>query len=298
MKYRKLGRTGARVSVVGVGTWQFGGEWGKDFTQSEVDAIFDAARETGINLIDTAECYGDHLSERFVGAAIRKDRDKWFLATKFGHKFAGHGKRDQLWTAADVRRQLEDSLEALGTDHVDLYQFHSGDNNLFDNEELWSMLRADVAAGKIRHLGISIGNREGVLGYQSSRATAVGAEALQVYYNRLDRRPETEAFAECRKQDLGVLARVPLASGLLSGKYKPGASFPENDVRAGRERAELDRVLAEVEAIRANEVPTGVPMAAWALSWCLRDPVVTAVIPGCKDPAQVRSNAAAADLLS
>ncbi len=296
MKYRRLGRTEARVSVVGLGTWQFGGEWGKDFTQKEVDVIFDAARETGINLLDTAECYGDHLSERFVGAAIRRDRDKWFLATKFGHEFAGFGERHQLWSVDDVRRQLEDSLRALATDHVDLYQFHSGDNPAFDNAALWSMLREQVAAGKVRHLGISITNREGCLGYQAGRATAVGAAALQVYYNRLDRRPEDEAFAECRKQDLGVLARVPMASGLLSGKYKPGASFPANDVRAGRERAELDRMLREVQAIQANEVPKGVPMAAWALAWCLRDPVVTSVIPGCKDPAQVRANAAAADL--
>ena len=298
MKYRRLGKTEARVSVVGVGTWQFGGEWGKDFTQAEVDAIFDAARETGINLIDTAECYGDHLSERFVGAAIKKDRDKWFVATKFGHLFTGHALRDQLWTTADVRKQLEDSLRALATDHIDLYQFHSGDNRLFDNDELWTMLRAQVAAGKIRHLGISVANKEAELAHQSARAAAVGASALQVYYNRLERKPEAEAFAQCRKQDLGVLARVPLASGLLSGKYKRGATFPENDVRAGRERAELDRMLEEVATIQANEVPKGVAMAAWALAWCLKDPVVTAVIPGCKDPAQVRANAAATDLVS
>lgn len=297
MKYRRLGRTEARVSVVGLGTWQFGGEWGKDFTQAEVDAIFDAARETGINLVDTAECYGDHLSERLVGAAIRRDRGGWFVATKFGHRFAGFGERDQLWSAADVRRQLEGSLRALATDHIDLYQFHSGDNAAFDDEELWNMLRAQVAAGKIRHLGISITNREGFLSYQSGRASAVGASVLQVYYNRLDRRPEAEAFPACRTQDLGVLSRVPLASGLLSGKYKPGATFPDNDVRAGRDRAELDRTLEEVHAIQANEVPAGVPMAAWALAWCLRDPIVTAVIPGCKDAAQVRANAAAADLV-
>ncbi len=297
MKYRRLGRTEARVSVVGLGTWQFGGEWGKDFSQTEVDAIFDAARETGINLVDTAECYGDHLSERFVGAAIKRDRDKWFVATKFGHGFAGFGEREQLWTTGDVRKQLEDSLRALATDHIDLYQFHSGDNSLFDNEELWAMLRGQVAAGRIRALGISVANKEDVLAYQSGRASAVGAAALQVYYNRLERKPEAQAFAQCRKHDLGVLARVPLASGLLSGKYKTGATFPANDVRAGRERAELDRMLEEVERIRAGEVPAGVPMASWALAWCLKDPVVTAVIPGCKDPAQVRANAAATDLV-
>jgi aryl-alcohol dehydrogenase-like predicted oxidoreductase len=297
MKYRRLGMTEARVSVVGLGTWQFGGEWGRDFAQAEVDAIFDAARETGINLVDTAECYGDHLSERLVGAAIRRDRDKWFVATKFGHGFAGFGARHQLWAVADVRRQLEGSLRALGTDRIDLYQFHSGDNPLFDNQELWSFLRSEVEAGRIGHLGISVANNEDALAHQSARATAVGASVLQVYYNRLERRAEARAFPECRRQDLGVLARVPLASGLLSGKYRQGATFPGNDVRAGRDRAEIDRMLEEVERIRATEAPTGVSMAAWALAWCLKDPVVTAVIPGCKDAGQVRANAAATDLV-
>lgn len=112
MKYRRLGKTDLRVSVIGIGTWQFGGEWGKDFTQLEVDRIFNAARETGINLIDTAECYGDHLSERFVGAAIRRDREKWIVATKFGHKFHSHMNRTDERTAADMIVQVEDSLKA------------------------------------------------------------------------------------------------------------------------------------------------------------------------------------------
>src|SRR3954463_6199043 len=93
MKYRTLGRTKLRVSVIGIGTWQLGGEWGKDFSQPEVDAIFDRARDLGVNLIDTAECYGDHTSERLIGAAIARDRDKWIVATKFGHKFLGYMKR-------------------------------------------------------------------------------------------------------------------------------------------------------------------------------------------------------------
>ena len=93
MKYRRLGKTDLRVSIIGIGTWQFGGEWGKNFEQAEVDAMFDAARELGMNLIDTAECYGDHTSEAFIGRAIARDRDKWIVATKFGHKFHGHMKR-------------------------------------------------------------------------------------------------------------------------------------------------------------------------------------------------------------
>ena len=141
MKYRRLGKTNLKVSVIGVGTWQFGGEWGKDFSQDEVDRMFGRAAELGINLIDTAECYGDHLSESLIGNAIHaRSRPSWVIATKFGHKFHGHMNRTEPRTAADVRRQLEDSLRALRTDYVDLYQYHSVRNSEFDDAELREML--------------------------------------------------------------------------------------------------------------------------------------------------------------
>jgi aryl-alcohol dehydrogenase-like predicted oxidoreductase len=133
MKYRRLGSTELPVSVVGIGTWQFGGEWGRDYTVAEVRDILDRARELGINLLDTAECYGDHLSERLIGEAIEGRRDEWFIATKFGHRYLGDFERDQLWSADEVLRQLDASLEALRTDHVDLYQFHSGAREAFDD---------------------------------------------------------------------------------------------------------------------------------------------------------------------
>jgi aryl-alcohol dehydrogenase-like predicted oxidoreductase len=140
MKYRRLGKTNLRVSVIGMGTWQLGGEWGKDFEQREVDEMFDAARQVGINLIDTAECYGDHLSEKLIGNAIARDRDKWVVATKFGHKFLGHMKRIDVRSPRDAIEQLEGSLRALRTDHVDLYQYHSLADNEFDNAELQQTL--------------------------------------------------------------------------------------------------------------------------------------------------------------
>lgn len=156
MKYRKLGKTDLTVSVVGIGTWQFGGEWGPPPTQDHVDMMFRRGKELGINLIDTAECYGDHLSESLVGNAVKGDRQDWIIASKFGHKFNSNYERDQLWTADDVRKQLEDSLRALQTDYIDIYQFHSGGNDVFDNDDLWQMLNDQVQAGKVRHLGISI----------------------------------------------------------------------------------------------------------------------------------------------
>ncbi len=294
MKYRTLGSTGMKVSVVGVGTWQFGGEWGKDFEQSEVNAMFDKAREVGINLIDTAECYGDHTSEAFIGEAIKADREKWIVATKFGHKFHHAFERDVVYDPKLVEKQLEDSLRALQTDYVDLYQFHSGDDEKFQTEGLWELLAKFKEQGKVKHLGISIGSNRNI--FQTSRAGDVGAETIQVVYNRLDRAPEEEVLPSCLKQNLGVLARVPLASGFLSGKYKPGQEFPETDVREKWMKDGRDEKLKEVERIAQDEVPAGVPMAQWALAWVLKHDAVTCVIPGCKNVQQVEDNAKAADL--
>lgn len=294
MKYRRLGKTDLKVSVIGIGTWQFGGEWGKTFTQAEVDAMFRRGLELGINLIDTAECYGDHTSERFIGNAIAGQRDKWVLATKFGHKFHGHMNRTEERTAAHMQQQLEDSLRALRTDYVDLLQYHSIKDGEFDNDELRLALDKAVQAGKVRHIGNSIGSNDNI--HQTDRSGWAGVEVIQVVYNRLDRKPEERVFPSCIRQNLGVLARVPLASGFLSGKYKPGAMFPKDDVRAGHDAAKLAQRLAEVERIAREEVPPGTDMAQWALAWCLRHPAVTAVIPGCKNVKQVESNAAAAGL--
>jgi aryl-alcohol dehydrogenase-like predicted oxidoreductase len=245
MQYRRLGKSGLRVSVVGVGAWQFGGEWGADYTQPEVDAVVDAAREVGINLLDTAECYGDHLSERLVGNALRSDRENWIIATKFGHRYTGFLTRDPLWSAAEVKTQLEDSLKALSTDYIDLYQFHSGPNERFDNDELWEMLQRELEGGKIRHLGISISQNAEHQLHQCRHADKAGASAIQMVYNRLDREPEKEVLPLCREKELGVLARVPLASGFLSGKYGPEATFQPNDVRSKQDRKRMAERIAE-----------------------------------------------------
>lgn len=280
------------MSAIGVGTWQLGGEWAHDYTQSEADAILDEAGSHGINFIDTAECYGDHLSESLIGDYLRRhDRGRWIVATKFGHRFHSFMNRTDDLSVAGVRVQLEGSLRALGVDAIDLYQFHSGPDSAFHNEELWSMLAEQKRAGKIRHLGVSILGKGSEV--QAREARSVGGEALQVIYNRLDRRPEELYFPYARRDNLGILARVPLANGLLSGKYKAGATFAGNDYRSTVDQAKLQRDIEEVERFRA-EVPEGVSMAQWALAWCLRNPAVSTVIPGCKNAEQVRMNAAAA----
>lgn len=295
MKYRTLGSTGLNVSVIGIGTWQFGGEWGKNFGPEEVAAMFARGKELGINLIDTAECYGDHLSEQLIGQAIGGDRSSWIVATKFGHKFHGHLHRTEPRSPREVETQLEDSLRALRTDYVDLLQYHSWGDDQFFGEDVLATLEKLKAAGKFRHLGNSVSSNTNVK--QVSASKDRGIEVIQIIYNRLDRKPEETCFPVCKRQNLGVLARVPLASGYLSGKYKPGATFQPGDVRANHKREDIDSKLAEVQRIQREELPPGVPMARWALAWCLQHPAVTSVIPGCKDLAQVEENARAAELV-
>lgn len=296
MKTRILGRTGINVSVVGVGTWQFGGEWGRTYTATDAREVLAAAQDCGINLIDTAECYGDHLSECLIGETLPGRREDWVIATKWGHKFHECFKRDSCVGPADLMEQLNASLKALRTNYVDLLQFHSGNDAQFATPGMWEAANEAKRQGKVRFLGNSISSNTGDTN-QVDRSTAVGVDVIQLIYNRLEREPEAAVFPSCQRQNLGVLARVPLASGFLSGKYQPGHKFPANDVRDVWMKSKQERLLGQVAQIAATEVPAGVPMAQWALAWVLRNPAVTAVIPGCKDAAQVRANAAAVDLL-
>jgi aryl-alcohol dehydrogenase-like predicted oxidoreductase len=311
--YRRLGRTELNVSAIGVGSWQFSGEWGHEFTQSEVTSILGRARELGINVVDTAECYGDHLAEELIGAAIAGHRDEWVVATKFGHEFQADKVGGEKWWPQDARRdayeprevvaQLDRSLRALGTDHVDIYQFHSGGAEDFATDGLWETLQDQVDKGKIRALGISLrgprADATGAAGVQAERALEVGAKVVQVLYNRLERRVEERVLPACVEQDLGVLVREPLANGLLGGKYSPGRWVQgTNDWRAQLDREAIEASLAEAERIRETEIPEGVTPAQWALAWCLRQPVVGSVIAGCRTVAQLEDNAAAVDAVA
>lgn len=299
MKYRRLGKSGLEVSVVGVGTYQFGGEWGKDFTQREADGILSAAEESGINLVDTAECYGHHLAEQLIGGYIRHNRSHWIVATKFGHRFHGFQDRSGSWRPEDVHRQIDESLRALHSDYIDILQYHSPSNEEFLTEGVQEILELAVRTGKVRYIGISLKQS---LTRQSDclqvrKAPEINVRIMQILYNRLQREAEQEILPLCREQDIGVLARVPLASGLLSGKYRRGARFPDGDVRGVRDRAQLEDMLAEVERIQRDELPEGAFLSTWALAWCLNHPAVSCVIPGCKSVQQVLQNVQAANLI-
>lgn len=293
MKYRRLGKTGLQVSAIGVGTWQLGNHWGKQFEQSEVNDIFARAGELGINLVDTAECYGHHVSENFIGNALQSRREQWIIATKFGHNHCSELPGEAHWQADQVLLQLEASLRALQTDYIDIYQFHSGTREQLDNDALWTMLSKQVQAGKIRHLGISIGQPNQL--YQVDRATALGVSVIQTIYNAINTKAAETVLPSCQRQDLGVLARVPLASGFLSGKYKIDAQFPDNDVRAARKPEVNAQQIAQALEI-LEQVPENIDAASWACSWCLQHPAISSVIPGIKTIEQLQINAAGADL--
>ncbi len=297
MTYRKLGKTGTQVSAVGLGTFQFGGSWGVEFSEADVQAIFAEAEVQGINFIDTAECYGvGHYSEQLVGSVIQGNRDKWILATKFGHKRIEKKTNVGAWSADEVRQQLEESLRALRTDYVDLYQFHSGSNDDYDNDELWTMLDKQVRDGKIRFLGASLSRKDPAwVTYQTRKAPEKGISVLQVRYNMLEQDVDQDFFAFCTSNDIGIIARVPMASGMLSGKYQELTSFDPEDTRAKKYDAQtIKKFQKEVQHIIDHQLPAGMDMPTYALAWVLANPAVTTVIPGCKSPEHVRKNAEAA----
>ena len=160
------------------------------------------------------------------------------------------------------------------------------------------MLDRQVKAGKVRFLGLSLSRQTGQesLEHQVQRAVEHGVSVIQLMYNRLSRTPEEKLLPFCRENDLGVFARVPLASGVLTGKYAPGTTFSKNDLRSQRDQVVLQQQLREAAEIKEHEVPAGTDMAAWALAWCLRHPAVSCVIPGCKNPEQMAANASASEL--
>ena len=293
MRYRVLGKTGIKVSIIGLGTEQFTGSWGKTFSQFEVDGIFKKSQNVGINFIDTAECYGDHQSEELIGNAIKNNREHWIIATKFGHVFHQHSKKNNF-SVKSVEQQLEKSLKALQTDYVDLYQFHSGTNNEFDQSDLWEMLKTKIADGKIRHLGLSVMN-DLVLSndlFQINKSIQFGVETVQVVYNYLNRKAEDIFLPSSYQKNLGVIVRIPLAKGFLSGNYNPKHIFNSNDNRSKYNKSETYQMLKKVENIK-KEIPSEMQLSQWALCWCLKHPSVSTVIPGVKNSQQIESNAKA-----
>jgi len=279
------------VSVVGLGCNNFGVR----MDAKETDAVVGAALDAGITLFDTADIYGGARSEGYLGAALGARRDQVVLATKFGGPYEGH---EGGATPAYVRRALEDSLRRLGTDHVDLYQLHVPDPKTPIADTLGA-LGALVAEGKVRELGCS--NFTGAMLEEAAAAVAGGAPrfvSVQNQYSLLHREPEDDVLAFCERTRTAFLPFFPLASGLLSGKYRAGQDAPEGTRLAswgerGKRELSDEKKLATVDALDALAHGEGHTVLDLAFAWLLSHPPVASVIAGASNATQVAANVAA-----
>lgn len=286
VEYINLGSSDLRVSRIGLGAWQFGTEgwgFGTDFTERDALAAVDKALEVGINLIDTAEVYGDGRSEEIVGRAIKGRRDRVVIATKVS---SGHLR------AKDLVRACEGSLKRLGIDQIDLYQVH-WPNSYVPLAETMAALDKLIEQGKVRYVGVS--NFPVPLLREAQRSFKDKIVSNQVLYNLLQRDIEKEILPYCRNKGIAIIAYSPLAQGLLSGKYSL-EDLPEDGVRRQnplfQDRGNLEQALKVVEVLKEIGGSHGKTSAQVALRWLLERPGVIA-IPGAKRPEQVESNAGA-----
>ena len=300
MKPRILGSTGFAVGEVGLGTWQLGADWG-DVTEDAALATLRAAHEAGTNLFDTADVYGAGRSERLIGRFLKETQGKFFVATKLG-RFADPGWPANF-TRAAVRRHTEASLQRLGVDARDLTQFHCVPIDVLKHGELFGWLGELQTEGKIKAFGASVESMDEALWCVEQE----GCASLQIIFNIFRQKPIAALFAAARARRVALIVRLPLASGLLAGKFSRTTRFPASDHRnynrdggsfnVGETFAGLpfEKGVELADALKPL-VPPGFTMAEMALRWCLDFEAVSVIIPGAKHPEQARANARASSL--
>jgi aryl-alcohol dehydrogenase-like predicted oxidoreductase len=301
MEYRELGRTGWRISTISFGAWAIGGDvWGKTDDAESMRALH-AAIDRGVNFIDTADVYGDGHSERLI-ARLRKERSEQIVvATKAGRRLPAQ-------IAADYNRQnltafVERSLRNLDSDALDLLQLHCPPSAVYDMPEVFGVLDDLVQAGKLRFYGVSVEQANDAV----RAADCPNVQSVQIIFNMFRLKPAERFFSIARARRVGVIARVPLASGLLTGKLRADSDFAPSDHRSFNRHGDAFDVgetfsgvdyetgLRAVEELR-ELVPEGVSLAELALRWILMFPEVTTAIPGARNTAQVDANARSAEL--
>ena len=300
MQYRELGGTGWQVSTIGFGAWAIGGTWGP-VDDAESLATLNRAVDLGVNFFDTADSYGDGRSERLLAELRRQRREPFYIATKAGRRLDPHLASG--YNRANLTAFVERSLRNLATESLDLLQLHCPPTDVYYRPEVFGVLDDLTAAGKIRHYGVSVERVEEAL----KAIEYPGVRSVQIIFNVFRQRPAELFFDEARKRRVGILARVPLASGLLTGKLRADSAFAADDHRAFNRRGEsFDRgetfsgidyavglqAAEELQAVR----PAGWTPAQFALRWILMFEAVTIAIPGARHPAQVEENVSTADL--
>jgi aryl-alcohol dehydrogenase-like predicted oxidoreductase len=300
MQYRTLGRTGWQVSAMSFGAWAIGGTWGPTL-ESESLAALHRAVELGVNFFDTADVYGDGISERLLAKLRRQTSETIYIATKAGRRLNPH--ITEGYNRANLTAFVERSLKNLETEALDLLQLHCPPTPVYYLPEVFGILDDLVAAGKLRYYGVSVEKVEEAL----KAIEYPGVQSVQIIFNMFRHRPAELLFEQVQKRQVGILARVPLASGMLTGKLKADSAFASDDHRLFNRLGEsFDRGetfsgvdyqtgLEAVEELKAI-CPAGMSLTQFALRWILMFDAVTCAIPGAKRPAQADENFSAADL--
>jgi aryl-alcohol dehydrogenase-like predicted oxidoreductase len=298
MKHRELGRTGFSVSELGFGAWAIGGTWGPT-DDSEGLATLHRALDLGVNFFDTADVYGDGHSEQLLGRLRRERKEPFFIATKAGRRASPHVA--DAYDKPNLTAWVERSLQNLGVDAIDLLQIHCPPTDVYYRPEVFGALDDLVAAGKLRFYGVSVERVEEAL----KAMEYPGVQSVQIVFNLFRQRPAGLFFEQAKKNRVGVIARLPLSSGMLSGKMTAKTEFASDDHRAfNREGAAFDRGetfsgldyalgLEVVEEIRKIS-PADVPLAELALRWILMFDAVSTTIPGARRVSQLEQNVRAA----
>ncbi len=300
MQYRTLGRTGWKVSTISFGCWAIGGSWGATQDDESLAAL-QRAVDLGVTFFDTANVYGGGHSERLLAELKRQRKEQIHIATKAGRALDPHVAEG--YNRANLTYFVEQSLRNLKTDCIDLLQLHCPPTQVYYMPETFGVLDDLVVRGKLRYYGVSVEKVEEAL----KAIEYPNVQTVQIIYNIFRQRPAELFFPEARHRQVGILARVPLASGLLTGKMRRDSKFAPDDHRAFNRYGEAfdrgetfsgvdyDTGLEAVEALRTL-LPPGVSLAQFALRWILMDEAVTCAIPGAKRPSQVEENVSAADL--
>ncbi|MDB5263438.1 MAG: aldo/keto reductase [Adhaeribacter sp.] len=295
MNYRKLGKTGIDVSEISLGTWQVGGKWGEPFSHDNADRILNAAVDAGINFIDTADVYGDGESEKAVGRLVRSRSEKIAVATKCGRRLSPHVS--ESYTPAALRKFVENSLENMGLETLDLIQLHCAPTDVYYRPEIFELFDRLKEEGKIQHLGVSVEKVEEAL----KAIEFPNVTTVQLIFNLFRQRPAGLFFQEAKRRDIGVIVRVPLASGLLTGKFKPDTHFAPTDHRNFNRNGEafdkgetfsgLDYNVGLAAVAELKKLfPEQENLAPVALRWILQFEAVSCIIPGASKPEHLTSN--------
>ncbi|MEB2782475.1 aldo/keto reductase [Algoriphagus sp. C2-6-M1] len=301
MKYRTLGKTGWKISEIGLGTWQVGGGWGKPFDPKIAEEILHTAFDHGINFVDTADVYDAGLSEAAVGEVVRQRSEKIYVATKCGRRIQPH--INETYTVEKLRRHVEDSLRNTGLNRLDLIQLHCPPTSVYHRDEIFTLFEKMKSEGKIASMGVSVEKvEEAKLALEYEIVSSV-----QVIFNMFRQKPAEELFKLAASKNVGLIIRVPLASGLLSGKITPETTFSKDDHRHFNREGKafdkgetfsgvpLEKAFPAVEEIREVFKGDG-PLAAIAIRWILMREEVSVVIPGASNSSQLESNVKAGQL--